>query len=63
MIYYPVHKTLPDLWPSGVTKGVQDVLNFVEISGAWEMIGEAALLIFLIVMFVMYALNVCFVLY
>jgi hypothetical protein len=63
IIYYPVHKTLPGLWPSAVTKGVQDVLHFVEVSGVWEVIGEAALFMFLVVMFVVYALNVCFVLY
>ena len=63
MLYYPIHQTLPNLWPSNVTPIIQDILHFVEFSGIWEVIGEAALMVYLIVMFVLYALNVCFVLY
>lgn len=63
MIYYAFHSSYPDLWPLGVTSTVQKVFHFIEFSGVWEVIGDAALFVFLLIVFALYLVNVCFILY
>jgi hypothetical protein len=63
MIYYAIHSTYIDLWPVPITGILQNILHYFELSGLWEAIGDGALLVFLLLVFFAYLINVGFILY